>query len=402
MISLKKVEKAASIISSSIIKTPLVYSPTISRMVNGDVYFKLENLQKTGSFKIRGATHKLLVRRNEIGENGVVTASAGNHAQGVALAANLAGIPATIVMPEWVSISKQEATANYGGEIIISGTSVEESLKKAKALTRKQKTFIHPFDDTDIILGQGTIALEIFEDLPETDLILVPVGGGGLISGISAVARSLRPSVKVVGVQAENCPSAYRSFKSGKIARVKTKPSIADGISVKRTGTLTFDLIKQYVDDMLLVEEGDIARAILMLLERKKVLAEGAGAISLAALLNGRFKVPKNSRVVLVISGGNVDSPLLDRIINKGMVQSGRILRLSIYLEDRPGALSNLLAVISGMQANVLNIHHERGSKTLPLYTTRVEMELETRSQEHLEKIVQYLKTNGYQIEMKS
>ena len=402
MIKLKEIERAATILSGSIIKTPLVYSPTISHMVNADVYLKLENLQKTGSFKIRGATHKVLVRLNEIGECGVVTASAGNHAQGVALAADLAGIPASIVMPEWVSISKQEATANYGGDIIIAGTSVEESLKKAKALSRRQKTFIHPFDDLDIILGQGTIALEILEDLPDVDLILVPVGGGGLISGISAAAKSIKPSIKVIGVQAENCPSAFRSYQSGKITRVKTRPTIADGISVKRTGELTFNLIKQYVDDMLLVAEGDIARAILILLERKKVLAEGAGAVALAALLNGRFKVPEGSRIVLVISGGNVDSPLLDRIINQGMVQSGRILRLYIYLEDRPGALSRLLIQISDMQANVVNITHERGSKTLPLYTTRVEMELETRSQDHLESIVRQLRTSGYEIDVKS
>lgn len=402
MITTKHIEKAASVLSGNILRTPLVYSPTISQMVNAEVYLKLENLQKTGSFKIRGATHKLLIRQKEIGLNGVVTASAGNHAQGVALAAKLAGLPATIVMPEWVSISKQEATANYGGKIVIAGKSVEESLKKARSLTRKQKTFIHPFDDPDIIKGQGTIGLEIFEDLPEADMILVPVGGGGLISGIATVARSIRPSTKIIGVQAQNCPSAHRSLSSGKIISVKASPSIADGISVKKTGKLTFDLMRQHVDQIALVEEGDIARAILILLERKKVLAEGAGASSLAAVISGRLQIPPKSRIVLVISGGNVDSPLLDRIINQGMVQSGRILRLRIYLEDRPGALSSLLAQISQMQANVLNIHHERGSKTLPLYTTRVEMELETRSQKHLDTIVRNLEEGGYQIEVKS
>ncbi len=402
MISLQNIEKAATLLSGKIIKTPLVYSPTFSRMVNADVFLKLENLQKTGSFKIRGAAHKLLVRKDEIGLNGVVTASAGNHAQGVALATKLAGIPATIVMPEWTSISKQEATANYGGDVIIYGASVEESLKKAKTLARKQKTFIHPFDDPDIIHGQGTIALEIFEDLPDTDLIMVPIGGGGLISGIATASRSIRPSTKIIGVQAANCPSAHRSLKAGKITKVKAHASIADGISVKQPGSITFGLIKQHVDEIRLVDEGEIARAILLLLERKKILAEGAGAVTLAAVLNQQFQVPSKSKIILVISGGNVDSPLLDRVINQGLVQSGRILRLCIYLEDRPGALSQLLEQIATLQANVLNIHHERGSKTLPLYTTRVEMELETRSQSHLEKILARLDTEGYHVETRS
>jgi len=401
MITLQTIEKAAAIMSGRIIKTPLLYSPNISRLVNAEVYLKLENLQKTGSFKIRGATHKLLVRKSEIGANGVVTASAGNHAQGVALAATLANIPATIVMPEWASISKQEATAGYGGRVIIFGASVEESLKKAQAMTLNQKTFIHPFDDPDIIQGQGTIALEIFEDLPDTDLIISPIGGGGLISGIAIATRAIRPTTKIIGVQAASCPSAYLSIKAGKITKVKARRSIADGISVKQTGSMTFDLIKQYVDDILLVEEGNIAQAILMLLERKKVLAEGAGAVSLAAILSNQIRIVPKSKVVLIISGGNVDSPLLDRIINQGLVQSGRILRLSIYLEDKPGALSHLLAEVSVLQANVLNIHHERGSKTLPLYTTRVEMELETRSQLHLEKIVHHLEAKGYQLELR-
>jgi len=402
MISLQNIEKAAALLSGKILKTPLVYSPTFSRMVNAEVFLKLENMQKTGSFKIRGAAHKLLLRKDDIGINGVVAASAGNHAQGVAWATKMADIPATIVMPEWTSISKQEATANYGGEVIIYGASVEESLKKAQTLSHKQKTFIHPFDDPDIIHGQGTIALEIFEDLPDTDLIMVPIGGGGLISGIAAASRSIRPATKIIGVQASNCPSAHKSLKAGKITKVKAHSSIADGISVKQTGSITFGLIKQYVDEIRLVDEGEIARAILLLLERKKILAEGAGAVTLAAVLNKQFQVSSKSKIVLIISGGNVDSPLLDRIINQGLLQSGRILRLCINLEDRPGALSQLLEKIARLQANVLNIHHERGSKTLPLYTTRVEMELETRSQSHLETILAQLNTEGYQLETRS
>lgn len=402
MIPLTDFEKAAGMLKGSIIRTPLVYSPAFSRMTGAEVYLKLENLQKTGSFKLRGATYKLLLHKNDIAENGVVAASAGNHAQGVALAARLTGVPATIVMPEWVSISKQQATRDYGGEVLIHGKSVEDSLKKAQELTKDDRTFIHPFDDMDVIRGQGTVALEIFDELPETDLIIVPVGGGGLISGIAAASRSLKPSARIIGVQSENCPSASRALTSGRIVAVEAKPSIADGISVKRTGSTTLEIMRESVDEILLVGEGDTARAILMLLERKKVLAEGAGAVSLAAIIGGQLRIPAGSRVVLVISGGNVDSPLLDRIINQGMVRSGRILRLWVYLEDKPGVLSRLLSRISGLQANVLNIHHERGSKTLPLYMTRVEMELETRSQSHIDTIVQELAAKGYRIEIKS
>lgn len=402
MIQLPKIEKAAELINEKVIRTPLVYSPEISRMTGADIYLKLENLQKTGSFKLRGATHKLLLRKEEIAENGVVAASAGNHAQGVALAANLAGIPATIVMPEWVSISKQQATADYGGEVIISGRSVEDSLATARDLAKNGRTLVHPFDDEDIIIGQGTVALEIFSDLPDADLILVPVGGGGLISGIASVSRILNPSTRIIGVQAENCPSAKRALKSGRIVSVKAKPSIADGINVKRTGSITIEIMRQTVDDILLVGEGDIARAILLLLERKKILAEGAGAVTLAAVISQQIHIEPGSKVVLVISGGNVDSPLLDRIINQGMVQSGRILRMWVYLEDRPGVLSKLLSLVSRLQANVLNIHHERGSKTLPLNTTRVEMELETRCQPHIDRIVQELAAGGYRLEIKS
>ncbi|MBW2014196.1 MAG: threonine ammonia-lyase, partial [Deltaproteobacteria bacterium] len=330
----------------------------------GEIYLKLENLQKTGSFKIRGATYSILKNKDRIGDGGVVTASAGNHAQGVALAARQAFIPATIVMPEWASITKQEATRGYGGEVVIEGQSLGECLKKAEEMALQGKTFIHPFDDHDIIVGQGTMALEIMEDLKDTDIILVPIGGGGIISGIASTVKSIRPGITVIGIQSSACASAYESYRTGKITKVDSHYSIADGINVKQVGNLNFDIIRKYVDDVVLVDEDQIAAAILLLLERKKILAEGAGAVSLAALLNGSVSVPR-SRVVLLISGGNVDSSLLGRILSQGLLKNARIMRLRVCLTDTPGSLAQLLALISALKANVLHIYHDRRARAV-------------------------------------
>jgi len=396
MITMDKIRKAAKLINAKVIRTPLVYSPTFSRMFGADIYLKLENLQKTGSFKIRGATYKILSNLDKIGSGGVVAASAGNHAQGVALAAKQAGIPATIVMPEWASISKQEATRGYGGKVIIEGQNVGESLEIAKKLSLEGKTFIHPFDDSDIITGQGTIALEIFEDLPDVDMIIVPIGGGGLISGIALAAKSIKPEVKIIGVQAAVCPSAYESLQKGRAMSVDLKPSIADGISIKQIGDLNFEIIRKNVDNVVLVEEKQIAAAILMLLERKKVLAEGSGAVPLAALMNKSISLSQKSKVILLISGGNVDSPLLDRIIKKGLIKSGRIARLRFQLDDIPGALAKLLAHVARLKANVLHVYHERNQKDLPINLTHVELELETRGASHLAEVIRTLQEAGY------
>jgi threonine dehydratase len=401
MISIENVQQAAKMIKGKVIRTPLVYSHSLSKMFEGEIYLKLENLQKTGSFKIRGATYTILTHKDEIGPGGVVAASAGNHAQGVALAASQALIPATIVMPEWASITKQEATRGYGGEVVIEGQSLKECIKKAQQMALEGKAFIHPFDDPDIIVGQGTMALEILEDLKETDMILVPVGGGGIISGIASTVKSIRPGVKVIGVQSAACPSAYESYRSGKITSVDSYHSIADGINVKQVGELNFDIIRKCVDDVVLVEEDQIAAAILLLLERKKILAEGAGAVPLAALLNGSVTVPRGSRVVLLISGGNVDSSLLGRILSQGLLKNARIMRIRVRLTDAPGSLVQLLALISGLKANVLHVYHDRLAKNLPIYVTRVDLELETRGPEHVEKIARKLKKAGYEMELR-
>jgi len=400
MIPLKHFINASKIINGKVIRTPLVHSPTLSRSFGGEIYLKLENLQKTGSFKIRGATYKLQTRLKEIGSR-VIAASAGNHAQGVALAAAQAGIHSTIVMPEWVSISKQEATRNYGGEVRIEGETLAASIELARELSGNKMSFIHPFDDMDIITGQGTIALEILEDLKDTDMIISPIGGGGLISGIASAARGIKPDVKIIGVQSVSCPSAFESLKKGEIVMVDSQSSIADGISVKQLGHLNFEMIQQYIDEVVLVEEKHIALAILTLLERKKILAEGAGAVSLAALMNGTVKIFGDEKVVLIISGGNVDSPLLGRIISRGLAKNGRIMRFLVKLDDTPGALAGLLKLIASLKANVLDIHHDRYIKDAPLYVSYVELELETRSHSHIEEIFRELETRDYDIELK-
>jgi len=401
MISIENVRQAAEMIKGKVIRTPLVHSPSLSRMFGAEIYLKLENLQKTGSFKIRGATYSILLNHQKIGPNGVIAASAGNHAQGVALAAKQALIPATIVMPEWASISKQEATRSYGGHVVIAGQSLGESIKKAEEMAQDGKRFIHPFDDPDIMSGQGTIGLEILEDLKETDMILVPIGGGGIISGIASAIKSIKPDVHVIGVQSAACPSAYESCRQGKITRVDAKQSIADGISVKQVGKMNFEIIQKKVDDVVLVEEDQIAAAVLLLLERKKILAEGAGAASLAALLSGLVTIPQGSKVVLLISGGNVDSPLLGRIITQGLLKNNRIMRIRVRLDDTPGSLAKLLALISDQKANVLHIFHDRNVKNLPIYITRVDLELETRGYDHVDEIVRGLNAAGYALELR-
>jgi len=400
-VTLEQIKQAAQTIRDEIIRTPLILSPTLSHMFGGNIFLKMENLQHTGAFKIRGATYKLKRCMAHIGAGGVVAVSAGNHAQGVALAAKRANIPATIIMPEWASISKQEATRGYAGEVVIFGQSIEESLVKAKELVKEGKTFIHPFDDPDIIAGQGTIGLEIFDDLPEVDTIVVPVGGGGLISGIARAAKSINPNVKIIGVQAASCPSVYQSKMQNKIVAVTSSHSIADGINVKQVGEETFKIIKKDVDEIVLAKESEIVTAMLLLLERKKILAEGSGAIPVAALLNGSIEVPSDGRTVLVISGGNVDSPVLGRIIRKGLLKNGRIMRIRVRLDDIPGALARLLSRVAKSKANVLHIYHDRYVRENPIDVTHVELELETRGASHVEQVAGELQKAGYEMSLK-
>ena len=396
--AISSIYDAAKVLKDKVLNTPLIYSSRLSHLFGGQIFLKLENLQKTGSFKVRGATYKLLKNINNIGTAGVVAASAGNHAQGVALAACEAGLKAFIVMPHWASITKQEATRSYGGQVIIHGQSIAESLSLAQEMAKDDKMLIHPYDDSEIIAGQGTIGLEILEALPDVDLVICPIGGGGLLSGIAIVLKSLRPTVKLVGVQTKCCPSASYALKAGKPVTIESLPSVADGISVRRTGQIPFNVLNDTLDDLILVDENTIISAILMLLERKKILVEGAGAVSLAALMSGSMRLSSKTKVVLVISGGNLDSSILDRIIHRGLIKDGRVVRLQVMLDDRPGSLAQLLGIIASLNANVLHIQHERNNKEMPLFTTRVNLDLETRGPFHISKISHSIQSAGYRI----
>ncbi|MDH7594247.1 MAG: threonine ammonia-lyase [Methanomicrobiales archaeon] len=380
-----------------LIRTPLVFSPTFSSLTGSKVYLKLETLQLAGSFKVRGAAFRIIARREEIGPQGVIAASAGNHAQGVAVAARLAGVPATVVMPVNSSIAKQEAARGYGARVILYGTNLSESIGRAKELSKDGMTFIHPYDDPDVIAGQGTCGLEILEEIPKPDLVVVPVGGGGLISGIATAVKETHPACRIVGVQSARCPAMYRAIK-GEPPIDRTCRSIADGIVVKEPGRITLPIIRKYVDDLVLVDDDQIADAMFLLLERKRVVAEGAGAAPLAALLNGGIWHAEGSTIVLVISGGNVDSALLGRVIRQGQMKGGRILRLYAVLEDIPGELAKLLGIIATAQGNILYIHHMRGERDLPVTSIRMEIELETKGKEHGDKIIHALVSAGYSI----
>ena len=397
-IDLEDVRRAARLLEGRVIRTPLVHSPTFSRMAGSQVYLKLECLQTGGSFKVRGATYKLLRRREEMGTGGVVAASAGNHAQGVALAARAAGVCATIVMPVWASAGKQEATRGYGAEVILAGDSLAESISVAKRIAGDGRLFIHPYDDLEIITGQGTMGLEILEDLPDPDVVVVPIGGGGIISGVATAIKGLKPETRIVGVQAAACPSAHQALREGRRVKVEAKRSIADGISVKEIGEANYPIIRQLVDEVVLVEEEEIASAVLALLERKKVLAEGAGAAPLAALLASKILIPKGGKVVLLISGGNLDPPLLERVIRQGLMKNGRIMRFSACIDDVPGSLARLLGTVAEEGGNVLSIHHARGGLDHSLFRTRVELEVEARGFDHIDEMREALEARGYEI----
>jgi len=397
----EEIEAAQKRVQKVIPRTPMIYSDTFSKLTGKEVFLKLENLQKTGSFKIRGAYYKLSQLTPLIKKRGVVAASAGNHAQGVALASSILGIHSTIVMPEGVSLAKQMATQAYGGEIVLYGQNTDEALGYAKKMARGGKSLIHPFDDEQVIAGQGTIGLEILEEAPGVEVIIAPVGGGGLISGIAAIVKKKRPDVKMVGVQASHAPSAFYSLKRKRIVEVKVKPTLADGIALQRVGKITFPLIQEGVDEIVTVGENEIASAILLLMERKRVVAEGAGATPLAALLSRGFKT-RSKKVVLVISGGNIDFYLLDRIIEKGLAQTGRLVRMSILLRDVPGALAKLTSLVAGYQANILHIIHERAAKDIPIGFSKVVLVLETRGPDHIQEIQQGFRTKGYSLQISS
>ncbi|MEK7789309.1 MAG: threonine ammonia-lyase [Planctomycetota bacterium] len=389
MVNLKDIQDALKNIQPFIHKTPLIFSNSFSKLISAEVYLKAENLQKTGSFKVRGAFNKL----TGIKDGRVIAASMGNHAQGVAFAANALGIHAKIVMPVTSPIVKQEATKSYGAEVVLHGETFSDAL--SHALSQKDYTFIHAFDDEKVIAGQGTVGIEIAEDLKGIDFIIVPVGGGGLISGIASAVKALSPQTRIIGVQTESATSAYDSFKSKKISDKLPSPTLADGIAVGRIGEKTFDMMNKHVDEMLLVKEDSIAMAILLFLERKKLVVEGAGAVPLAALIENKDKF-KGKKIVLVVSGGNIDFTLIDRIIHKGLVTSGRIGVFEVVVDDIPGSLHFITGIISSHKGNILNVVHDRLAGDLPVGKTKVVFTVEVKGREHLDEILSDLEIKGF------
>ena len=379
--------------------TQLDYSTTFSRMAGCEVYLKLENLQKTGSFKIRGAYNKIVTLSDEERRRGVITASAGNHAQGVAFAANKAGIPATIVMPEVAPLAKIQATRGYGAEVVLAGGVYDEAYAKACELQQKSgATFVHAFDDPAVMAGQGTIGLEILAEMPDLSAVVVPVGGGGLIAGVATAIKEINPKIRVIGVQASGAPAVYLSKRAH--ARVETPEAVtmADGIAVRLPGAQTFAAIEKYVDDVVIVDEEEIAATILLLLERSKLMVEGAGAVSLAALVHG--KLPLTGKVAAVLSGGNVDVNFISRIIEHGLVKAGRRVKLVTRVLDRPGELQKLIAVIAALKANVAHVYHDRTARDVPIGQASVEISLETRDMAHADLLLKTLREQGYPVDL--
>ncbi|GAB6099513.1 threonine ammonia-lyase [Halanaerocella petrolearia] len=397
-VTLNKIKEAAKNLTGIIHKTNLSYSTTFSQLSNNQIYLKAENLQKTGSFKIRGAYNKIANLTEKERERGVIASSAGNHAQGVALGATKNGLQATIVMPEDAPIAKVTATQNYGANVVLYGTVYDEAYNKAMELQQEQNlTFLHPFNDPEVIAGQGTIGLEILADLPEVDIILAPIGGGGLISGIAVAAKTIKPEVKVIGVEAASAPAMKRSLKQDKIISLDKANTIADGIAVKRPGSVTYQLCQEYLDGVVTVCDEEIANAILMLLERAKMTVEGAGATALAAVLNNKLEV-ENKNIATVLSGGNIDVNMISRIIERGLTKAGRRVRFKTILKDQPGNLQQLLNRIAKSDANVISIHHNHHQDGIPIDSAEVELELETRNREHAQKIYESLKEHGYKL----
>ena len=397
-VTLEDIRRAAEVVRGRVHRTPLERSRTFSELTRGEIYLKAENLQKTGSFKPRGAINKIASLSQEQLNKGVIAASTGNHAQGVAYAASLFRVRCTIVMPENTSISKILATRGYGARVILKGKSFSDALREAKKLAREEGLcLIHAFDDPYIIAGQGTVALEILEDLPGVEQIIVPVGGGGLISGMAIAAKGIKEDVEVIGVQVEAAAAMKASLAMGKPTSVELSATIADGIAIKSPGRLTFRLVQRYVDDVVTVTEEEIAEAMLLLLERAKLVAEGAGAASLAACLSGRVSCRGKTTAVL-ISGGNVDLNLISRVIEKGMVRRGRYLHLSLIVRDLPGELRALLEIIAEKRANVVSIVHDRLQRNIALGEVRVDLVIETYGSEHAEEITRALLARGYRL----
>jgi threonine dehydratase len=399
LVSLEDVQAARQRIADHIYVSPCARSETFSRAIGAHGFLKLENLQMTGAYKERGALNKLLTMPAADRAKGLVAASAGNHAQAVAYHAGRLGVTATIVMPEGTPLLKVVNTRGHGARVVLHGANYEEAYAEARRLEQVEGfTFVHPFDDPIVIAGQGTIALELLEQVQDLDAVLVPVGGGGLISGMAVALKARAPHVRVVGVETEVLPCMLASLDEGRLVTVDAASTVADGIAVKRPGEITFQHVQQLVDEIVTVSEEEIASAILYLLEKEKTVAEGAGAVSVAALLNHKVRGLEGKRVVAMVSGGNIDVNVVARVIERGLVKEGRLVRINVHLPDKPGQLAKVSGVVANHRANVIEVHHTRAFSHR-FGDTSLQLTLETRGIDHVEEILRALRERGYQVE---
>ena len=396
MAKLEDFIKAKEKLSKVLLETHLIYSPIFSKESGNKVFIKPENLQKTGSFKIRGAYNKISNLTDAEKKRGVIASSAGNHAQGVAYGAKESGIKAVIVMPKSTPLIKVESTKQYGAEVILHGDVYDDAYKKAKELEEKEGyVFVHPFNDEDVLDGQGTIALEILEELPETDIILVPIGGGGLISGIACAAKILKPEIKIIGIEPEGAASAYEAIKENKVIELKEANTIADGTAVKKIGDLNFEYIKKYVDEIITVSDYELMEAFLLLVEKHKIIAENSGILSVAA--TKKIK-EKNKKVVSVISGGNIDVLMISSMINKGLIRRDRIFNFSVNIPDKPGELAKVVDLIAELGANVIKLEHNQFKNLSRFKDVELQVTVETNGSEHIKNLVQTFEEKGYEV----
>ena len=410
MVNLRDIQSALVRVRKSIYVSPCTRSETFSELTGNSIYLKLENRQRTGAYKERGALNKLLSLTAEQRSQGVIAASAGNHAQAVAYHAAHLGIRATIVMPLATPLIKVSATRGYGGDVVLHGANYDEAYEEAMRLSAQQRlSFVHAFDDDAIIAGQGTLGLELLEQHPDLEAVVVPIGGGGLIGGIGCALKETNPRIQVIGVQPARLPSVKVALSEGKPVTLPSAVTIADGIAVRRVGVRTLPLIQKYVDDIVTVEEEEIANAVLLLLEREKTLAEGAGAAGLAALVNRRIRMIDDSitrestthektgkKVVAIVSGGNIDVTLLARIIERGLVKDGRLVRLRVHLPDYPGALHRLTGILAEHRANIVETSYDRAYHNVNLGDTAIDITMETRGPDHIAELISALGANGY------
>ena len=396
MLDLKHFQEAKKRVDEVIIPTPLIYSEAFSKECKNQVYIKPENLQRTGAFKIRGAYNKIVKMDDEAKAKGLIASSAGNHAQGVAYAASKLGVKATIVMPKHTPLIKVEATEAHGAEVVLAGEVYDEAYQKACDLQKEHGyTFVHPFNDEDVIEGQGTIALEILEELPEADIILVPIGGGGLISGIACAAKQIKPTIKIIGVEPEGAASALAAINEDQVVALKEANTIADGTAVKEIGDRTFDYIKEYVDGIITVSDYELMDAFLLLVEKHKLIAENSGILSLAALkkLN-----EKNKKVVSLISGGNIDVLTISSMINKGLIARGRVFTFTVQLLDKPGELEYVSHVLAQCNANVIGVEHNQFKNFARFSEVELRVTCETNGEKHIQRIIDTFAKEGYEI----